>query len=611
MKPVFKGLLGIIIGAIIGVAVLAVIRLIFGLSPFALEASAVMGYVGGLSGWLLGVGVWDYWAREWIGKEPKPYTTKGWRRYFDFDTDHKVIGIQYGVTLMALFLIAGLLAMIMRYELMRPGRDILNGAAFNNIMSLHGTTMVFVAVATIMGAFGNYMMPIMIGAEDMAFPRLNALSFWFVPPVALLLIFSAFAGGFDTGWTGYAPLVVVTRLGALFYNLAFFTIGFSSILGALNILVTAVTMRAPGMTWGRLPVFVWSIIGTAILSLLLTQFVALAMIMSVLDRVAGFGFFDVAKGGNPLLYQHVFWFYSHPAVYVMILPAFGIILEIIAHFSRKPLFAYRWAVGGMFGVVALSIIVWAHHMFTSGMLEDLKIPFMITTELISVPTGLVFLTALGTLWQGKLNLKTPMLFALAVVFNFLIGGITGVFLSDVPVDQHLQDTYFVVAHFHYTIVGGGIFGLFAGIYYWFPKMTGRMYNERLGKLQFWWMFIGFNLTFLPMFWLGVNGMNRRIADYSPELAGVNAFVSMAAFFLGASFIVFVYNMAVSWARGEKAAANPWGARTLEWMTTSPPPHENFPQEPEVVGDAYGYGIPGAIHARVAPMAAGGSGDHSG
>ena len=463
MKPVFKGLLGIIIGAIIGVAVLAVIRLIFGLSPFALEASAVMGYVGGLVGWLLGVGVWDYWAREWIGKEPKPYATKGWRRYFDFDTDHKVIGIQYGVTLMVLFLLAGLLAMIMRIELMRPGRDFLSGAAFNNIMSLHGTSMVFVAVATIMGAFGNYMMPIMIGAEDMAFPRLNALSFWFVPPVALLLLFSALAGGFDTGWTGYAPLVVVTRLGALFYNLSFFTIGFASILGALNILVTAVTMRAPGMTWGRLPVFVWSIIGTAILSLLLTQFVALAMIMSVLDRVAGFGFFDVAKGGNPLLYQHVFWFYSHPAVYVMILPAFGIILEIIAHFSRKPLFAYRWAVGGMFGVVGLSIIVWAHHMFTSGMLEDLKIPFMITTELISVPTGLVFLTALGTLWQGKLNLKTPMLFALAVVFNFLIGGITGVFLSDVPVDQHLQDTYFVVAHFHYTIVGGGIFGLFAVI----------------------------------------------------------------------------------------------------------------------------------------------------
>ncbi len=600
MKPVFKGLAWGAIGAALGVGLLVLLRLFFGLPGWKLEPAVVMAYLFGLSGWLLGVGVWDYWARGWLGLPNRPYTTTGWRRYFDFDTDHKVIGIQYGVLLVALFLIAGLLAMFMRYELMQPGRDLLNSAQYNRLMSLHGTTMIFVAVATIMGAFGNYLVPIMVGADDMAYPRLNALSFWFVPPVALLLVGAALAGGFDTGWTGYPPLAAVTKLGALFYNLAFLTIGFSSILGAINIITTVITMRAPGLSWGRLPVFVWSIIGTAILSLLFTQFIGLAMLMIILDRVAGFGFFDPARGGNPVLYQHVFWFYSHPAVYVMILPGFGIALEVISHFARKPLFAYRWAVAGMMGVVVLSAVVWAHHMFVAGMSEKLLIPFMVTTELISVPTGLVFLSALGTIWRGKLNLKTPMLFALAVIFNFLIGGITGVFLSDVPVDMHLQDTYFVVAHFHYTIVGGGIFGLFAGIYYWFPKITGRMYNERLGKIHFWWMFIAFNLTFLPMFWLGIHGMNRRIADYVPELGGLNRWVSLAAFVLGASFILFVYNMVRSWVRGEKAAANPWGARTLEWLIPSPPPLHNFPSVPEVVDDPYGYGVPGTVHARLSP-----------
>lgn len=604
MKTIIKGLLWGAVFFAISVGILAVVRLALGLEAWALEAGLVVGWLAFVPGWLLGVGVWDYWAREWFNLSLRKNESSGIARYFTFNTDHKVIGIQYLVTFLVLFFLAGLLAMVMRLELMQPGRDFMNGAVYNNVMSLHGTIMVFVGVAATVGAFGNYVMPIMIGAEDMAYPRLNALSFWFVPPVAILLLGSVFANGYDTGWTGYAPLSTATRLGSIYYNLSFFTLGFSSIVGAVNIITTIIALRAPGMSWDRLPIFVWSILGTAILSLIFTQFVALAMIMSLLDRVAGFSFFNASQGGDPLLYQNVFWFYSHPAVYVMILPGLGIMLEIISHMARKPLFAYRWAVGGMFGVVILSAVVWAHHMFTSSMNSAWQIPFMVTTELISVPTGLVFLSALGTLWRGRLNLNTPMLFALGVIFNFLIGGITGVYLSDVPVDINLQDTFFVVSHFHYTIVGGGIFGLFAGIYYWFPKMTGRMYNERLGKIQFWWMLVGFNLTFLPMFWLGIYGMNRRIADYSPELGGMNMFVSLSGFFLGAGFLLFIYNMVVSMVRGRAAADNPWGARTLEWQTSSPPPLENFEQMPRVIGGPYDYGEPDAPAHAVIPATTG-------
>ncbi len=589
MKTIVKGFLWGAIAFFAGAALLGAVRLLLGLSFWSVEASLVVGSLSGLAGWLLGVGVWDYWAREWINLPLKKYEGHGLARYFTFNTDHKVVGVQYLVTFLGLFMLAGLLAMVMRLELLQAGRDYLDSATYNDVMSLHGTIMVFVGVAATVGAFGNYVLPIMIGAEDMAYPRLNALSFWFVPPVALFLIASVFAEGYDTGWTGYAPLSTATRTGELFYNLSFFTLGFSSILGSINILTTVIALRAPGLSWGRLPIFVWAVFGTSILSLIFTQFIALAMIMNILDRVAGFTFFNAAQGGQPLLYQNVFWFYSHPAVYVMILPGLGIALEVIAHFSRKPLFAYKWAVAGMMGVVVLSAVVWAHHMFTSGMDGPLRVPFMITTELISVPTGLVFLSALGTMWEGRLRLKTPMLFALGVIFNFLIGGITGIFLSDVPLDMQLHDTFFVVGHFHYTIVGGGIFGLFAAIYYWFPKITGRMYNERQGQWQFWWMLIGFNLTFLPMFWLGANGMNRRIADYMPYLEGGNVFVSLSAFFLGTGFLLFLYNMVVSMVRGPQAAAHLWGARTWEWVTPSPPPQENFEEIPVVTGHFYDYG----------------------
>ncbi len=590
--PMLRGLLWGGIGFGIGAGLTALLRAAAGESAWWLELNFTVGYAFGLVGWLLGVGMWERWGREWFGLKTRG-DLEDWRRYFAFTTDHKVIGIQYLVTFLLLFLAAGLLAMLIRMQLLQPDGGVMGDGTYNRVMSLHGIIMIAVAVAAVIGGFGNYFVPILIGARDMAFPRLNALSFWLVPPVAVLLLAAQAAGGWDSGWTAYPPLSVRNAAGQIFFNLAIITFGLSSILGGLNFIVTTFHMRAQGMSWGRLPIFVWSMFAAAWLALTFTQFFAAAMLMITLDRLAGTSFFVAEEGGKPLLYQHIFWFYSHPAVYIFVLPGFGITLEVLAHFSRKPLFAYKWAVGGFLGIVAVSGIVWAHHMFVSGMDNKLLAPFLVTTEIISIPTGLVFLSALGTIWQGRLWLKTPMLFALGMVFNFLIGGVTGIFLADVPTDINLSDTYFVVAHFHYTIIGGEIFALFAGLYYWFPKMTGRMYNERLGQLHFWLMIIAFNLTFLPMFWAGLHGMNRRIATYPEDLQALNVFISSMGFLLGASFLFFVANMVWSLLKGPKAVADPWRARTLEWRVSSPPPVENFPAPPVVSGHPYDYGVQGA------------------
>jgi len=599
LGPIGKGLAFAAIGYLIGAGLGIGLSAISGRADPG-EPAIALGYLFALPGWLMGVGMWDQWAREWFGLKARVNTAKGWQRYFAFNTDHKVVGVQYTVTFIVVMLLAGSLAMLMRWELMTPGRNIMGPIEFATTMSLHGIMMVAVAVAAIIGGFANFTVPLLIGAEDVAFPRVNALSFWIIPPVAVLLLLSPLFGGFDSGWTAYPPLSVLNATGQLFFLLAFLTFGFSSILGALNFLTTIITLRAPGMTWGRIPIFVWSIFAASLISLTATQFVAYGLIMIILERVAGMAFFDAARGGAPLLYQHIFWFYSHPAVYIMILPAFGVALEVLSHFSRKPVFAYKWAAGAFLAIVGLSFIVWAHHLYVSGMPNFLHIPFMVSTELISIPTGVVFLAAIGTIWQGRLWLKTPMLFALGFVFNFLIGGITGIYLADVPTDIQLQNTYFVVAHFHYTIMGGEIFGLMAGLYYWFPKITGRMFNEKLGKLHFWWMFLAYNLTFIPMFAVGLKGMNRRVFDYPASMADLNLFISIASFLLGASFLVMVFNLVRAWVRGPAAGDNPWRATTLEWQTTSPPPPENFPRQPVVTGDQYNYGVPSATNAAEAP-----------
>ena len=597
MSSLVKAVLWGVVGSIVGGGVVLLLRAATGQDELWDFGQVTLGaYPPGLVGWLLGVGVWDQWAREWLGLPLKRERPHGWQRYFSFTQDHKVIGIQYLVTFTVLLLLAGLFAMLIRIQLLAPKGALVDMNQFNTVMGFHGIVMIAVAVAMVMGGFANFVVPLLIGARDVAFPRVNALSYWLVPPVAVLLLLSFLAGGWDSGWTAYPPLATVNADGQLLFNLAVITFGLSSILGGLNFLVTIAYLRAPGMTWGRLPIYVWSVLSASILSVTVTQFLAAAMLMEVLDRVAGGSFFNAAQGGAPLLYQQVFWFYSHPAVYIMVLPGMGIALEILTHFSRKPLFAYRAAVAGFLAIVALSGIVWAHHLFVSGMSDALLVPFMVTTEIISIPTGLVFLSALGTIWLGRLWLRTPMLFALGFVFNFLIGGLTGITLADVPTDMNLNNTYWVVAHFHYTIMGGEVFAIMAALYYWFPKITGRMFNETLGKIHFWWMFLAFNATFLTMFWVGLNGMNRRISSYPPELAGANQLISLFSFALGASFAVLVINLAYSWVRGPRAAADPWHARTLEWQVPSPPPEENFSQTPQVIGHPYDYGVPGAIHA---------------
>jgi cytochrome c oxidase subunit 1 len=559
-----------------------------------------VGYIGFQIGWLLGLGAFRFWIAWALGRTPDQndelaaHGRAGDRtRYWRFTTDHKVIGLQYLITSLVLLLTAGLLAMLMRLELAQPGQ-LIDRDLYNTVMSTHGTIMITVALIAIVGGLGNFFVPLMIGARDMAFPKVNALSYWMLPPAILLFVANPLLGGFDTGWTAYPPLSEQANLGQQAFLLTFITLGISSIISAVNFLVTVARLRTTGMSPMRMPIFVWSLVVTATIVLMATSVVASALTMVLFDRLLGTAFFRPSGGGDPILYQHLFWFYSHPAVYVMGVPAFGAILEVVPVFARKPLFAYPLAVLSFIGIGLLSFMVWAHHMFVSGMAEVFHIPIMVTTELISVPTGIVFLSALGTIWLGRIRFATPMLWVFGFLWNFVIGGITGVYLADVPTDLALSDTYFVVAHFHYTIVGGMVFGLFAGIYYWFPKMTGRLMSERLGKLHFWWFTLAFNATFLPMFWLGLQGMRRRVADAPEGLGDVNLWTSVAAFAIALSTLVFLYNAVHAWARGPRAVPNPWRAHTLEWQVASPPPVENFEHLPVVSAGPYEYGAPAAV-----------------
>jgi len=512
-------------------------------------------------------------------------------------TDHKVIGNLYLVTAFGFFLVGGIMAMLMRAELAAPGMQFVSPNTFNGLFSVHASLMIFLFIIPVFAGIANYVLPLMIGAPDMAFPRLNALSYWLLPIAGIMMLASFFApgGSFATGWTAYAPLSTDTPLGQTFFSMAVQFAGASSVATALNFLVTIITMRAPGMTFWRMPLLVWANFTTSLLVVIATPFIAGSQFFLILDRALHFNFFNVANGGDILMYQHVFWFYSHPAVYIMMLPGFGIISEVISTHARKPVFGYRMMAFSLMAIVVLGFTVWAHHMFVSGMFPWLRVPMMITTMLIAVPTGIKIFSWLATLWRGVIHLTTPMLFALGFITMFTLGGISGIMLAVIPFDIHVSDTYFVVAHIHYVLFGGSVFTIFAGIYHWFPKMTGRMYDESLGKLHFWLSFIFFNLTFGPMHFVGIDGMPRRVADYAHQYAAWNAFISVSSFIFGMTFFIFVYNIVTSWRHGPRAVANPWRAHTLEWQVSSPPPIFNFDEVPTVVGGPYEYGVPGAVH----------------
>jgi cytochrome c oxidase subunit 1 len=536
---------------------------------------------------LIGLGAFDYWFRWAAGKPTIPEDHSGhgatsWRDYFRVNTDHKVIGIQYVVTSFFFMLVGGMLAMLVRAELAAPGKQFVDAETYNGLFSVHAS--------------------LMICAPDMAFPRLNALSFWMLPIAGIMMTLSFLApgGSFSTGWTAYAPLSTSAPIGQMFFTVGVQFAGASSIATALNFLVTIITMRAPGMSFWRMPLLVWANFSTSLLVVIATPFIAASQFFVLLDYALHFNFFRPDRDGDVLMYQHVFWFYSHPAVYIMMLPGFGIVSEILSVKSRKPIFGYRMMAFSLLAIVLLGFTVWAHHMFVSGMQDWIRVPMMVTTAIIAVPTGIKIFSWLATLWKGVLHLDTPMLWALGFLTMFTLGGISGVILAMIPMDIYVSDTYFIVAHIHYVLYGGSLFTIYAGVYYWFPKMTGRMFDERLGKLHFWLTFVSFNATFGPMHLIGVKGMPRRVADYAQEFAAWNLFISLSSFVLGLSTLVFVYNMVASWRGGPRASANPWKSLTLEWQVSSPPPIFNFDHIPTVVGGPYEYGVPDHVHGIFKP-----------
>lgn len=621
-SALMRGLLWQVIGTLIGAGLVTGIRALMGLSTidtffFTEPAWVLGGFIGAIS-FLFGSGVTDDWVKWARGMDTPDHHEEhfsGWEKYTNVSLDHKVIGIQYTIVALLLIAIGGLFALIFRTELAASELQFLtqelqmfgqNGTdLYNTLMSLHGMIMI---VSILLGIAGiiNYAVPLLLGAQDMAFPRLNAFSFWVAVPAAVLLLLSLFLGGFDTGWTGYPPLSARAPVGMQMFFLGVFVAGWSSILGALNVIATVLRMRAKGMTAMRMPIFVWAAVATSIIALTATQFIGLSFQLVMFQRLFGMGFFDPAKGGNPILFQHLFWFYSHPAVYVFVLPGLGVISELLPVFVRKPLFGYRWIAMSSLGIALVGFVVWAHHMFTSGMNEYLRVPFMYSTLLVAVPTGVKFFSWVATLWKGKISTPTPMLFVLGAIVVFLMGGLSGPPNATVSTDLHLHDTYFIVGHFHDTIFGGFVFPFFAAIYYWFPKATGRRMNETLGKLHFWLMTPSFFvLTFLMMY-VGLIGMRRRIADYDPGLGidGYHFVMTIAAFLIALSVLIFFYNFFNSIKNGEKAEGNVWDSRSPEWQVPSPMPMHNYDQPFEVVGEPYDYGLEGSKYVEFSAPAKG-------
>ncbi|WP_373047090.1 cytochrome c oxidase subunit I [Vulgatibacter sp.] len=514
--------------------------------------------------------------------------TKGFKSWA-LTVDHKRIGMMYLVAILTAFFLGGVFAILVRLELLTPDQTIVGAKTYNQLFTLHGAVMVFLfLVPSIPAALGNFFLPMQLGAKDVAFPKLNLLSFYVYVLGAAFAIFSLFAGAIDTGWTFYTPYSLQTNTAVTSMVLAAFILGFSSILTGLNFIVSIHKLRAPGMTWFRMPLLLWALYATSVIQLLATPVLAITLLLIAMERLLGIGIFDPALGGDPVLYQHFFWFYSHPAVYIMVVPAFGVISEIIATFTRRPIFGYRFVAISSLAIAFIGFFVWGHHMFVSGQSEYAGMVFSFLSFFIAIPTAVKIFNWTATLFKGSNWLASPMLYAIVFLIQFTIGGLTGLPLAALSTDVHFHDTYFVVAHFHYVMMGGTVFAFIGGLHYWWPKMTGRMYNEKWAKIALATLFVGFNVTFFTQFILGTRGMPRRYYNYLPEYARLHGFSTVGSWILALGFIIIAVYLLKSLRSGAVAGANPWGASTLEWQTASPPPTENFFDTPHVNTGPYVY-----------------------
>ena len=511
----------------------------------------------------------------------------GFKNWF-FTKDHKKIGLLYFYSIAFFFFCGGISALAVRLELFSAG-NLFPPDVYNRFMTYHGAIMVFlVIVPGIPAILGNFVLPLQIGARDVAFPLVNLASWYCYMAGALLAVSTLFMGGADTGWTFYTPYSINYSSANITMAFAVFVAGFSSILTGLNFVATVNRLRAPGMTMNRIPLFIWGLYSTAILQILATPVLAITVSLLAMENIFGIGIFDPQLGGDPVLFQHFFWFYSHPAVYIMILPAMGVISELITAFSRKTIFGYTAIAYSSLAIALVSFIVWGHHMFTSSQSETAAIIFSLLTMLVGVPTAIKLFNWLATLYKGSIQMQSPMLYALGFMFIFTIGGVTGIILATIATDIHFHDTYFVVAHFHYVMVGGTLMAIMGGAYYWFPKIVGRMFNEFQAQMSFVFIFVGFNVTFFPQFILGSMGMPRRYADYLPAFESLNKISTVGSWMIGIGFLIGLYSFIQGARKGAKASANPWKAKTLEWTVPSPPPHENFDNIPTVTAGPYEY-----------------------